>query len=78
MEFIGEVILPLSLSLINEKKVTSNDIRFFLGYSGWDGNQLEKELQSNSWVVVRKQLQNGNYFQKGRFLLERKNAGTWW
>ncbi len=40
------------IELINEKKITSNDIRFFLGYSGWDENQLENELQSNSWVVV--------------------------
>ncbi len=40
------------VDLINNKKITNNDIRFFLGYSGWDENQLENELQSNSWVVV--------------------------
>lgn len=26
-------------------------IRFFLGYSGWMANQLEGELERNSWVV---------------------------
>ena len=32
--------------------MTSDEIRFFLGYSGWDENQLDTELQSNSWVIV--------------------------
>lgn len=40
------------IELINAEKVTSNEIRFFLGYSGWDENQLDHELQSNSWVIV--------------------------
>lgn len=38
--------------LVNSQKITSKDIRFFLGYSGWAALQLEKELSSNSWVVV--------------------------
>lgn len=40
------------IDLINKEKITDNDIRFFLGYSGWDENQLENELLSNSWVVA--------------------------
>ncbi len=40
------------VDLVNDKKITENDIRFFLGYSGWDENQLESELLSNSWVVT--------------------------
>ncbi|MEN8817618.1 MAG: YqgE/AlgH family protein [Nonlabens sp.] len=38
--------------LLNEGDITSDQIKFFLGYSGWDRNQLENELDSKSWVVV--------------------------
>ncbi|MCL9769215.1 YqgE/AlgH family protein [Flavobacterium sp. HXWNR69] len=37
--------------LINEDKISKNQIRFFLGYSGWSVNQLEMELQENAWIV---------------------------
>lgn len=38
--------------LINQGKLSDKDIRFFLGYSGWDTNQLTNELISNSWVLT--------------------------
>ncbi len=40
------------LALINDQKINTNDIRFFLGYSGWDTQQLETELKSNTWLVL--------------------------
>lgn len=27
------------------------DIKFILGYSGWDGGQLRKEIIENSWII---------------------------
>ena len=44
--------------LINEGKITKNHIRFFLGYSGWSVNQLEMEMQENSWIVAENTLKN--------------------
>ena len=38
--------------LIAAKEIKENDIRFFLGYSGWNSDQLETELKQNSWVVT--------------------------
>lgn len=40
------------IELINEGKLNHKDIRFFLGYSGWDANQLVAELYSNTWVIT--------------------------
>ncbi len=41
-----------TIELINQGVITSNDIRFFLGYSGWASLQLDQELLSRSWIVA--------------------------
>ena len=38
--------------LINDGKVKPNQVRFFLGYSGWVEKQLSGELKQNSWLVA--------------------------
>ncbi len=38
-------------SLINSGEVTSRQVRFFLGYSGWAPNQLKGEIDENAWLV---------------------------
>ena len=40
-------------SLIEQKQLKEDDIRFFLGYSGWEANQLVSELISNSWILTK-------------------------
>lgn len=37
--------------LLNAKALNENDIRFFLGYSGWGKNQLQDEINLNSWFI---------------------------
>lgn len=37
--------------LLLNKELKSDDIRFFLGYSGWDALQLDEEIRQNSWFV---------------------------
>lgn len=39
------------VELVNKQSISEDDIRFFLGYSGWNANQLETELESNSWIL---------------------------
>jgi putative transcriptional regulator len=38
--------------LLESGSLNSDNIRFFLGYSGWQSNQLEDELNDNAWVVA--------------------------
>lgn len=38
-------------TLVNIGKIAEDDIRLFIGYSGWSGGQLEGELKQNSWIV---------------------------
>lgn len=39
-------------TLIQNKIIKSNDILFFLGYSGWSPRQLRNEIKENSWILT--------------------------
>lgn len=38
-------------SLIKIGLIKKHEIRFYIGYAGWDVGQLKEELQRNSWLV---------------------------
>ena len=38
--------------LLESGSLNSSNIRFFLGYSGWQAHQLEDEMADNAWVVA--------------------------
>ncbi|WP_127846222.1 YqgE/AlgH family protein [Psychroflexus aestuariivivens] len=66
------------IQIINNKEITENNIKFFLGYSGWDPIQLEDELKAKTWVIddeiEPKDVFNVN--TKGEFWQEKmKNLG---
>ncbi len=37
--------------LIESQQIFIKDVKFFIGYSGWDLEQLEKEIEKNYWIV---------------------------
>ncbi|WP_196888789.1 YqgE/AlgH family protein [Aureivirga sp. CE67] len=45
-------------TLLNEDKLSEDDIRFFLGYSGWGSSQLLEEIKIDSWLVVENKYKN--------------------
>ncbi len=39
------------IKLLNVGAIKENDIRFFMGYSGWGSGQLKEEIEDKSWFV---------------------------
>jgi len=48
--------------LITNELISKENIRFFIGYSGWSESQLKEELKLGSWVLADMNL---NYLFKG-------------
>lgn len=52
-------------SLIESGELTAENIRFFVGYSGWGQGQLEEEIDRESWFI-------GNFQKKFLFTLKHR------
>ncbi len=39
-------------TLLNINTLKLDDIRFFIGYSGWSGGQLQDEIEEDSWIIT--------------------------
>lgn len=38
-------------ALIKLDQISTDEIKFFIGYSGWDAEQLAFEMEENTWIV---------------------------
>lgn len=47
----GDIEMLKEMMLL--KTIHPEDIRFFIGYSGWAARQLDLELEKNSWIIAR-------------------------
>lgn len=42
-----------AIKLLKNGQVKTDEIRFFLGYSGWSQGQLDQEMQEGSWLTTQ-------------------------
>lgn len=54
--------------MIRSGKVSEQEVRFFVGYAGWDPKQLNKELKERSWIVAE---------SKPEFILPETTTTLW-
>lgn len=71
--FLHQLSIPESISLkdgifwqgafesLADLKLDETQIRFFLGYSGWEAGQLEAEIEEDAWLIYNGPI--GNLFQ---------------
>lgn len=56
VQITDKIYMGGSFDTVKEKvisgELTDNNIKFFLGYSGWGENQLQDEIDKNSWFVA--------------------------
>jgi putative transcriptional regulator len=41
-----------AVQLLNNGKLSINEVRLFIGYCGWDSGELEEELAEGSWELT--------------------------
>ncbi|MEQ6166166.1 MULTISPECIES: YqgE/AlgH family protein [unclassified Ekhidna] len=41
------------IEMTNTRAIQTEDVRFFIGYSGWAAGQLMDEMRAKSWIVLK-------------------------
>lgn len=54
--------------LIDTKQVSADEVKFFIGYSGWDAGQIEDEMEMKSWIISP---------AKSEFVFETESEKIW-
>ena len=52
------------VDLVNTKQITCEDIKFFLGYTGWSAKQLIDEIKSENWIKANKRISSESIFSE--------------
>jgi len=63
-------------TLITLKEIKTDDIKFFVGYSGWGENQLDREMKENSWLVQKasvKSIMSSEQSDYWKYLIKKTN-----
>jgi putative transcriptional regulator len=56
------------VELLKQGALTSTDIKFFVGYAGWEPQQLENEMQDKAWFVNQADFKS---------IMSEETADTW-
>ena len=56
--------------MINDGQLSTTEIKFFLGYSGWSCDQIKEEVKRNTWIVLDNDDKKDN--------LSASNDATFW
>jgi putative transcriptional regulator len=56
------------IELINIELLKPEEIKFFVGYSGWEANQLQEELDEKTWIPCA---------AKPKFVFQKDVANIW-
>lgn len=40
-----------TIQLLNNKTISAQDIKLFIGYCGWDHGELDAEINEGSWII---------------------------
>lgn len=60
---------------INNGLIAEDEIRFYLGYSGWGENQLQNEIDDNAWIVVDEEVDIFKDWNNNLWKLQLKKLG---
>lgn len=60
---------------INNQLISEDEIRFYLGYSGWGENQLQSEVEENAWIIVKDEVDIFQEWDNNLWKLQMKKLG---